>query len=826
MKDPVLAIEGPLSSAAKDDFKNLSRFRGLGKSLLEISKRLRAGTDLVPPIAALLDSLDPIFTGLDDLPLPKRQERIQKALAILDEYRQKELPGTEVPKVPVAEEPSVSSAPSARERELAKALARNPSPDKVLEALGTEATYIKGVGPKMAEVLSRLGIETVGDLLWHLPVRYEDRRHLKKIRELTPGEFAVFRAKIGGAGRSGRRTFEALFEDETGRVRGKWFHFNERMLRDRFPLGEAVIVAGTIKDYRGILEIHHPEIELLGEDDDSGPREPIVPIYPLTEGLHPKRLRGIIGSALTKFGMVVEDGIPEIPGEPLPSFGNSLLELHRPDPGNDVTRLGAAKTLYHQRLRWHEAFFFQLALAQVRRRYASARAKAFPASPELLERYLKSLPFGLTSAQKRSLAEIAEDLSKPRPMHRLLQGDVGSGKTVVAGAACVVAIAAGAQAALMAPTEILAEQHFATLQKFLSPLGVEVALLTGSRKFSTKTVKAGRLLSDLASGKIQLAVGTHALIQEGVEFANLGLAIIDEQHRFGVEQRAELKGKGEEPHVLVMTATPIPRTLALTVYGELDVSVLDELPAGRKPISTQVFPAKLRRQAWDLVRRELEAGRQAYVVYPLVAESEKIDLQNAIAAAKDLEKVFEGFRIGLVHGRLKADEKDEVISRFRSGGIHLLVSTTVIEVGIDVPNATVMVVEHAERFGLSQLHQLRGRVGRGSERSFCLLISSPEAGSVAGERLKIMESTTDGFRIAEEDLRIRGPGEFIGTRQSGLPDFKVLNLVEDHAALQKARQMASKLLEDDPELALPRHRLLAAVLRGRWARKAGLLHSG
>jgi len=544
----------------------------------------------------------------------------------------------------------------------------------------------------------------------------------------------------------------------------------------------------------------------------------LVPVYSTTEGLHQRALRRLMWSIVEQFA----GGVAEILPEPartrrrLAALPVALRDAHFPENEN-------ALATAHRRLAFDDFLFLQLGLAILRSRTTRARGVALNPPGDLVSRLRAALPYRLTSAQERVWSEIRRDMAAPFPMHRLLQGDVGSGKTVVAALAVLTAIEAGYQAAVMAPTEILAEQHFMTFRQLLEPLGVTVALLTSaSRPRERKARRAA-----LAAGEIACVVGTHALVQEGVEFRRLGLAVVDEQHRFGVEQRARLRAKGEHPDLLVMTATPIPRTLALTLYGDLDVSVLDEMPPGRQPIKTVARTESKRAEIYEFVRKQISEGRQAYVVYPLVEESEVIDLKAATDMARHLQQdVFPELTVGLLHGRLGFEEKDAIMRRFKAGEIHVLVSTTVIEVGIDVPNATLMLIEHAERFGLSQLHQLRGRVGRGPWKSYCILLHAGKLTEDAERRIEAMTQTNDGFRIAETDLSLRGPGEFFGTRQSGLPQFRVADLLRDAAILEDARIEAQGIIATDPELKDDAHRGLREGLLQRWRGKLGLASVG
>jgi len=694
--------------------------------------------------------------------------------------------------------------------------------------------FIKGVGPSRAQALRRLGIETIGDALALLPRRYEDRTNLKPIRSLELDRQETFEGTIlvSGSTRTGRgkRLYELIVGDATGTIRCLWFQFHEQYMRQRYRTGQHVIVTGEVRVSPYNLrrkEVHHPDVEVI-EDNEQEPLHVgrIVPVYPATEGLQQKTIRAVLKRVVDEYAAHVPEYLPTSLCERLQlmSSAQALREVHFPSPESDLRALNAWSSAAHHRLVFEEFFLLELGLALRHRDTAvEERGVAYEGTGELVERLRARLPFQLTAAQERVLSEILADMRRPHPMNRLLQGDVGSGKTVVALLAMLLAIESGFQAAIMAPTEILAEQHYLTMQHLVAPLGVRIALLTSAAKGARRQ----RLLTAIAAGHVQLIIGTHALIQEEVAFKALGLAIVDEQHRFGVLQRATLKRKGYQPDVLVMTATPIPRTLAMTVYGDLDVSIIDELPPGRLPVITKLCYDNRRTESYDLIRRELRAGRQAYVVYPLIEESEKMDLRAATAMADQLQRdIFPEFRVGLLHGRLKSEAKEEIMRAFSGGELQILVSTTVIEVGLDIPNATVMLVEHAERFGLAQLHQLRGRVGRGQHQAYCLLMAHFPMSEDAKQRLRALTETHDGFMIAERDLEIRGPGEFLGTRQSGLPELRVAHLIRDQRVLIEARREAFALIARDPHLTWPEHAALRRALMERWQQKFELLHVG
>jgi ATP-dependent DNA helicase RecG len=684
--------------------------------------------------------------------------------------------------------------------------------------------YIKGVGPQRARCLSRLGIKTVKDALYYLPYRYEDRSRLKKISDLTYGNTEtvsgrVISAEVKTPPKRRMNVFELTINDGSGLLKSKWF--NQPFMKNNFKVGQEVVLYGTVKKdpYWGIgFEMINPEYEITTGDESLIHTNRVVPIYRATSGLSVRQIRSIMFNLLNACIKDVYDPIPEeiIRRNNVPPLPESLSGIHFPETGTDVELLNRGVSDFHRRLSFDELFMLELGLAVMKRGHVLERGIAFNPKGILLRRLIEMLPFKLTKAQEKVFSEIITDMRRPYPMNRLIQGDVGCGKTVVALMAMTVATESGYQAALMVPTEILAEQHYINIHRMIEDLGLKICLLTGSTK--------DRPIGEIASGEIAIVVGTHALIQEGVTFKNLGLAVIDEQHRFGVVQRALLRKKAINPDVLVMTATPIPRTLALTLYGDLDYSVIDELPPERRPVQTQLFSSKQKDSIYRIIRDEVKEGRQVYVVYPVIEESEKTDLRSAIRGKSAFEKIFPEFKVGLIHGRIKAQEREAIMASLKAAEIDILVSTTVIEVGVDVPNATVMVIIHAERFGLSQLHQLRGRVGRGSHRSCCVLVAYEPYGEEARRRLAVMVRSNDGFRIAEEDLTIRGPGEFFGTRQSGMQDLKIADIVRDAKLLNTARREAFNLIERDPYLkGFP---LLRVYFERFWEGKIELFKTG
>jgi ATP-dependent DNA helicase RecG len=739
--------------------------------------------------------------------------------------------------------------------------------------LNTPVQYVKGVGPKLAEVLATKGISTVGDLLHYLPFRYEDRLNPRGIAELRAGEMATVIAEVRNSGlfRTRRMPIFQLTVGQ-GRSRLKCLWFNATYLKDKFKPGQLIALYGKVEQDRGgELQIVQPQFEMLGEasgnaaEDNAAASLEVGRIVPIYESAGQGRVttrwfRRAIRTALEALTPEIAETIPAaVRGRlALLSEREALWKVHWPEAGESFDALESARTPAHIRLIFEELFFTELGLEMKRRQLKAETGIAFQLDDRVRAAIKKILPFHPTAAQKRVLKEIAEDMQKPHPMRRLLQGDVGSGKTIVSFQAAIIAIENGYQVALMAPTEILAQQHYFSARRILENAGYRIVLLTGSLESDRKR----EIRRHIAQGNAQLVIGTHALLEEKVEFAKPGLVIVDEQHRFGVLQRLKLMKKSgdgsgnargaadtpsassgqshvlqaerseaaqsPEPDVLVMTATPIPRTLALTLYGDLDLSVLDELPPGRTPIVTKRVGDERSPEVWDFLRKQIAKGNQAYVVYPIIAESEENELKAAIKMYRELsEKVFADLKVGLLHGRLDPDLKDQVMRMFQKGELQILVATTVIEVGVDVPNATVMVIEHAERFGLAQLHQLRGRIGRGAAKSYCILMTGGKVTEEGERRLDAMVRTNDGFEIAELDLELRGPGEFFGTRQAGVPNFTVANLIRDKQLLELAkREAAAVMAGPNDEITTAEISRALAALRMKWQGTYGLVEVG
>jgi ATP-dependent DNA helicase RecG len=688
--------------------------------------------------------------------------------------------------------------------------------------LDSPVTVLLGIGPRHATRFQRLGVETIRDLLYLFPRRYNDFSSLKTINQLEYGEEvtiigAVWETKARET-RKGGVIVTSIISDGTGTIQATWF--NQPYLVKRLPAGRQIVLSGKVDEYLGRLVFQSPEWEPLEKELIHTAR--LVPVYPLTKGLSARWLRRLMKKTVDYWSKRLPDHLPARLRERanLPDLETAIGQIHFPEDEESLKRA-------RRRLSFDEFFLIQLGAQRQRHLWRSKPGRPLTIDEELLSSFLLSLPFALTGAQQRALQEIVKDLRQPQPMSRLLQGDVGSGKTVVAAAAMLLTVANGCQAVMMAPTEILAEQHYQTISELLANSPLETCLLIGS----LKPLEKEEIREEAAAGDADILIGTHALIQEGVEFKDLGLAAIDEQHRFGVAQRAALRQKGIAetgpfsgpvcPHVLVMSATPIPRTLALTIYGDLDISVIDELPPGRREIKTRWLLPRERERAYRFLHSQIEQGHQAFIICPLVEESEKVEAKAAVEEHKRLQKViFPDLKLGLLHGRMKGEEKEAVMGAFKRGEFDILVSTSVVELGIDVPNATVMLVEGANRFGLAQLHQFRGRVGRSEYQSYCLLLSdssTPES----QERLRAIEATQDGFALAEKDLELRGPGEFFGTRQSGLPELTMAKL-SDVRILEQARNEAQILFSEDPDLTKPEHRLLARKLAEFWQGKGDL----
>ncbi|HZH03918.1 MAG TPA: ATP-dependent DNA helicase RecG [Myxococcaceae bacterium] len=849
MNHPFQPLVGPLQYACRHDFAQLAKVKDLRTPLASaLAAAPKAGVD-----AAWVRALERELPQVDHASPEVRKASLRRILGTLrrsglslptelitlssDAETALTPPPTAAPKAPSG--PALRKPRKPQGELLPREKVARKLPSEPIRALsiapasGPLAAPLASFGgkrlsPRLVSALKRRGLTRVGDALFLLPRAYEDRRALQRIGQLRPGERVVFlgvvKAISPGSGRGGRSPFRAVIADGTGSVTATFFQ-GGAWLKGRFPIGKRLLVSGELRAHVSGWEVAHPDVEPADDAETSSVHfHRIVPVYPGFERHEQRAFRELAHRVVERHAEDLEDPIPaalraRLGLESLPA---ALRRIHFPSAEEDLEALESYHSTAHRRLAFDELFFLQLGMALRRKNTRIEPGQAFDTSPERLARAASMLPFTLTPAQARVVEDIRVDMARAEPMSRLIQGDVGSGKTAVAAVAAALAIQDGAQVAVMAPTEILAEQHRTVFDRWLSQLGFKTVLLTagGTAKQRREQREA------LAAGRAHVAVGTHALIQEGVDFQRLGLVVIDEQHRFGVIQRQALMGKGVRPDTLVLTATPIPRTLAMTLYGDLDVSVIDGLPPGRTPVATRVYPDTRRAQVYQAVAAELRKGHQAYVIYPLVEESEKVDLADATQGAQTLRTVFPDVQVGLLHGRMSPAEKDEVMEAFRSRRTQLLVSTTVVEVGVDVPNATAMVIESAERFGLSQLHQLRGRVGRGAAASSCFLVVGNVRSHEATERLAVMERTNDGFKIAEKDLEIRGPGEFLGTRQSGLPELAVANLARDVDLLAIARREALALVEQDPALRAPEHRPLVKALEERWKGRLALARVG
>lgn len=835
-------LQRPLAVENKMGCTNLSVMGGLDRYVQKWAQQGQAVAEQ-EEVRARLAQLEALFADYARNDPRLRQRKLRFAKRLLDQLTEALAPGRPAEVAPSIELQPVgkgstellrpdgsafqlpsSPAVPAKKKE---PVAQTPS-SRRRARLDSEVQYLKGVGPKRAALLAKLGIYTIGDLFYHYPLRHEDRSQLSPLSQAQHGVLQTFYGVVTGLRevkpRKGLSILKVTVEDGTGSAELTWF--NQPYLKQKFERGLRLIFSGKPKVDFGKVEISQPEWEPYSEEDPALHTGCIVPIYPLTAGLVQTSMRRLMRHLIDGYVDQIEEVLPSpiLQAYHFPSRAEAIREMHFP------THL-ESRDQARRRLVFEEFFGLQVALALRRQEYQDGRPGiAFNPDALLVKRFIERLPFHFTAAQRRVIAEIQQDMARPRPMNRLLQGDVGSGKTVVALIALLTAVESGYQAAFMAPTEILAEQQYQVIRQWIEPLGVAAELLIGSLSAKAKRAAHERL----ARGETQIVVGTHALIQEKVQFHRLGFVVIDEQHRFGVMQRADLQQKGYNPDVLVMTATPIPRTLALTVYGDLDVSIINELPPGRTPIRTQWFPLSARREIYRFIRHQLEQGRQAYIVCPLIEESEALEAQAATEEAERIQKEFPKFQVGLLHGRMGLEEKEAVMQAFREGAIHLLTTTTVIEVGIDVPNATVMLILNAERFGLAQLHQLRGRVGRGAEQSYCFLLTEAKYNPRQVEdvynavyregrrRMQVMTETTDGFVIAEEDLLLRGPGELAGTRQSGLPELHIADVVKDLDILEQARQAAFEFVAGQPNLQAPEYAALKHYLDTRFGSRVDL----
>lgn len=803
----VQRLAPPIAFASRDRCAHLSSVKNLGSFVSHQVVQTLADQVFLPHIEAELLTLRDLFADFDrQSGALEQQHRLATAKRLLDRLRE-------------------SAMPSALQGD------RRPVASRAAMVWNAPVQFVRGVGSKRAALLERLGIRTVEDALWYLPRRYEDRSMVTPIARLSLGVDSTICGTIltSSLKRTARRGFaivQVRVHDDTGTL--SVVYFNQPYLERMLTSGTRVMMSGRViagRDGWTELQMESPQYEIIGEEGDALLHVGrIVPVYHETKGLTSRQIRTMIKGLLDEFLSSVEDLVPVTMQRQygLPSIHAAFAEVHFPPAGADIAALHRGTTPAHKRLAFEECLLLELALATRRQSVKEEPGIRFQVDTPLIDELERRLPFQLTAAQQRVLSEIRADMAVARPMNRLVQGDVGCGKTIVALHAMLVACGSGYQAALMAPTEILAEQHYLNLRELIHDLGLTIVLL----KSGGPAIAKAAVVHQIQTGEAQIVVGTHTLIQKKVQFKQLGVAVVDEQHKFGVVQRKTLLEKAAHPDVLVLTATPIPRTLAMTVYGDLDVSIIDSLPPGRRPIQTWLFTASQRRRAYRIVHDELVAGHQSYIVYPLVEESEKIDLAAAMQAAEELQRgEFARYRVGLLHGRMKTDEKARTMAAFKGGEIQVLVATTVIEVGVDVPNATVMLIEHADRFGLAQLHQLRGRVGRGTQASYCLLVAEESRGmgtdsslapSASKQRLEALVRTTDGFEIAEEDLRIRGPGEFFGVRQWGIPEFRAAQLIRDRVLLEQAREEAFALVRRDPHLTAPTSQAMRAAMLRRW----------
>ncbi|MGA3208306.1 MAG: ATP-dependent DNA helicase RecG [Syntrophales bacterium] len=815
-------IEAPLFFSSRKSYRYLPLLKDFETTMRRFLDQLKnvpfinaGGDEADIRYKNMISGFEDAIAGFDRLPLEDKKERIEKAMLVVKSLRG------------FAAESSIEISHVRQEME-----PRDLEQGEVgLEKLSIPLRFVKGVGPKMASLLEKKGLKTVADLLYFVPRRYEDRRTVRDIKSVTVGSRGTVIGHVASVeykSYRNRKAFEVTIEDGSGLLTAKWFRGSLTYLRKIFRKGMRVIMTGEVTSYLFSKDMVHPDFEVLDDDESAEDLlnfKRIVPIYSETEGLRQKYIRRIMAHAVDKYSQYLSSPIPHEICERrhLQDIKSAARSVHFPATDERIDAYNEMRSGAHRTLIYDEFFFFQLGMALKRNANTIDGGIAFKTQGRNLHKFYKILPFTLTDAQKRVIVEIEGDMERPSSMNRLLQGDVGCGKTVVSMAAMITACENGYQAAIMVPTEILAEQHYNRIKDWSSELDLKAVLLTSRMK----NMERKKIFEGIKKGNTHIICGTHALIQKDVTFSRLGLVVIDEQHRFGVVQRSLLRQKGENPDVLVMTATPIPRTLAMTVYGDLDISIIDECPPGRKEIRTKVFFEEERKRIYEIMRMEIMKGNQVFVVYPLVEESENLDLRDATKMADYLQReIFPDHKVGLIHGRMKGKNKEETMAAFLNKDINILVSTTVIEVGIDIPHASLIVIEHAERFGLSQLHQLRGRVGRSDIPSFCILMSHRRGSDDSIRRLQVMEETNDGFKIAEEDLAIRGPGEFMGTRQSGVPDFRIAHILRDAQILLEARTDAFSFAENISSLDDGKYALLKKVLLHRWGGRLELAKTG
>jgi ATP-dependent DNA helicase RecG len=794
------ALERPLKYLQQNQYKNLQQVKNLESHVIQSCQKAASHVQNAR-LKEKLETIQTLFQTFEQKSDAEKIKTIEDSLGVLADEKQ-----------------VISDRFQFKDHEHpVLTLAQIQEKIKKLE---TNVQFLKGVGPVLGEKLRENGIPTIFDLMNLIPNRYDDRRNIRKIADLKEGELATIVGKVtfhGTAFYRGlrKKTYEIVLEDETGEIKLKWFNFFQSSFQKRVQTGKELIVSGKVVTYKNQIAIYHPDFEVFSGEKDSLSFGKIIPVYREVGGMYQKNIRKIIQKALELYGV---HRVCLLPHEVCKKFGllppwKSLSELHMPSEWIDEKQ----REHLQRMMAYEELFFYSLAL-QHRKRNRKENGIAFTGPSPRYEMLLGNLSFELTSAQKQTLEDLKKDMKSTLPMHRLVQGDVGSGKTIVAFLAAQIAIDHGYQVALIAPSEILCEQHYQNIKKWEELLNIKAVCLLGKQPKKQKQETIDRI----ASGEANFVIGTHALLEDTVSFSNLGLVIIDEQHRFGVRQKEKIRGKAKKPDVMIMSATPIPRSLGLTLFGDLDISIMNEMPKGRKPITTYLMREKQRQDVYSRVTKAVDAGQQVFIVYPLVESSEHIEAKDAVSMTEELQKTFPKFKIGLIHGQLNGKEKEALMGDFKNGKIQILVSTTVIEVGIDIPNATLMIIEHPERFGLAQLHQLRGRVGRGSVQSMCILMAPNSVSQTAFDRLKSFSSIYDGFALAEEDLRIRGPGDFFGVAQSGLPSFSTTQLPRDLDIMEQMRIEALKILQEDPLLKSPAHQHLVWVLQNIWREKLHL----